>query len=89
MGQAGIQMALAKACYALLDMLQRLLDGAAQAQGQQGAAEQGGEAEQQGAEQMAIAKQRGVLLGQFQFQPAQQLLLTPCRSSAQVLIEDR
>ena len=89
MGQAGIQMALAKACYALLDMLQRLLDGAAQAQGQQGAAEQGGEAEQQGAEQMAIAKQQGVLLGQFQFQPAQQLLLTPCRSSAQVLIEDR
>ncbi len=56
----------------MLDALDRVVDGAAHAQCQQAAEHQAGEDQQQAGEQVAIAAQQGAVVGQLDFDPAQQ-----------------
>jgi hypothetical protein len=70
----GFQVAVLELGHGLLDLAQRCIDRAAHAQRQQGGEHQPAGNQQQAGEQAAIAAQQHVVVGQFQFDPAQQAM---------------
>ncbi|MNO52282.1 hypothetical protein D3C76_426980 [compost metagenome] len=70
--QAFVEVAVLELIDRVLDAFDRVVDGAAHAQGQQAAEGQAGEDQQQAGEQVAVAPQQGAVMRQFDFDPAQQ-----------------
>ena len=68
--------------HAVVDALQRLADRPAHAQGEQGGDRQAGEGQQQTGQQAAVALQQGALVGQFEVDPAEQLVVLRRRRRA-------
>ncbi len=75
--QAGFQVAVLELRDGAFDTLKRQTDGAAHAQSQQGGDDQAGTHQKQAGKQAAIATQQGVVVRQFQLQPADQLFVRP------------
>ncbi|MCY1438225.1 hypothetical protein D9M71_544170 [compost metagenome] len=73
--QAGVQLTVADLRDAMADLLQRLVDRPAHAQGEQGAEHQPTQGQQQAGQQAAVALHQGALVGQLQFDPAEQAVV--------------